>query len=85
MKSVADINIDLLLSVCGQVFDSRERAVRDLYSLALQYYFVIFIIDDKEDRYKIVSDYQATNIGEISLSEGGEVTIIEKNERGIVL
>lgn len=40
------------------------------------------VSDEKEDQYQIVADYQATNVGEISLIEGKQVTIIEKNERG---
>lgn len=42
---------------------------------------ISFYLENPE-KYKIISSYEATNIGELSLIEGHLVTIIEKNERG---
>ena len=42
---------------------------------------ISFCLENPE-KYKIISSYEATNIGELSLIEGHLVTIIEKNERG---
>ena len=43
---------------------------------------VISFYLENPEKYKIISSYEATNIGELSLIEGHLVTIIEKNERG---
>ena len=42
----------------------------------------LFFYLENAEQYKIMSNYEATNIGELSLIEGHLVTIIEKNERG---
>lgn len=39
---------------------------------------------DKEDQYRVLASYEASNIGETSLVEGTFVTIVEKNERGMI-
>eukprot|EP00111_Clytia_hemisphaerica_P024394 TCONS_00071974-protein len=39
-------------------------------------------MSDKDDQYRVLASYEATNIGETSLIEGTFVTIVEKNERG---
>ena len=44
-----------------------------------------FISLDREDQYRVLASYTATNIGETSLVEGSFVTIVEKNERGFVI
>ena len=50
-------------------------------------FFVLFLIlfSDKDDQYRVLASYEASNIGETSLVEGTIVTIVEKNERGIII
>ena len=52
------------------------RTKAKMYDKVISFYL------ENPEKYKIMSNYEATNIGELSLIEGHLVTIIEKNERG---
>lgn len=53
-----------------------------LFSYGLIFFFLYI---DKDDQYRVLASYEASNIGETSLVEGTFVTIVEKNERGVIL
>lgn len=76
MKQFSVANALILIFAAENLLN--ENAFFYLFKILLFFFHVV----EKEDQYRVITSYEATNIGETSLVEGALVSIIEKNERG---